>query len=167
MLVVGMGNDLCRDDGFGIIAARRFAESGTPEGVRVYEAGTGGVGLVHELMDGYETLIILDAVDRGGEPGTLYLLETEVPERQGEFTADMHYTVPSKALIMARALGVLPPRVYILGCQPKDWGLGMELSPRVKASVPQAVERLRALTNNLLSAVSDGATALTAVHPEE
>ncbi len=119
VLVAGMGNDLCRDDGFGIETARRFAETEMPTGVRVYEAGIGGIGLIQELMDGYEALIILDAVDRGGEPGTVYLLQTQVPQteelstesKQG-FVADMHYTVPSKALTLAQALDVLPPQVY-------------------------------------------------------
>ncbi len=174
VLVAGMGNDLCRDDGFGIIAARRFAEAGVPEGVRVYEAGIGGIGLVQELMDGYETLIIVDAVERGGCPGTVYLLETEVPDldqmdagHRREFLADMHYTVPSKALIMARALGVLPPRVYILGCQPKEWGLGMELSRPVEEGVAEAVELLRALTRDELSLESTDSSILVAAYSEE
>lgn len=156
VLVAGMGNDLCRDDGFGIVAARRFSETAMPEGVRVYEAGIGGIGLIQELMDGYDALVILDAVDRSGAPGTVYLLETQVPEieelstesKQG-FVADMHYTVPSKALTLARALDVLPPRVYILGCQPKDCGLGMNLSEPVEAGVAEAVRRLRELTVQL------------------
>lgn len=156
VLVAGMGNDLCRDDGFGIVAARRFAETGMPEGVRVYEAGIGGIGLIQELMDGYEALIILDAVDRGGEPGTVYVLEAQVPEieelsaesKQG-FVADMHYTVPSKALTLAQALDVLPPRVYILGCQPKDCGLGIGLSEPVEAGVAETVRLLGDLTVQL------------------
>lgn len=156
VLVAGMGNDLCRDDGFGIETARRFAETEMPTGVRVYEAGIGGIGLIQELMDGYEALIILDAVDRGGEPGTVYLLETQVPQteelstesKQG-FVADMHYTVPSKALTLAQALDVLPPQVYILGCQPKDCGLGMDLSEPVEAGVAEAVRCLRSLTVQL------------------
>lgn len=153
VLVAGMGNDLCGDDGFGIVAARRFTEAGVPEGVRVYEAGIGGIALVQELMDGYETLIILDAVDRGGDPGTVYLLETEVPELEQldartrqELLADMHYTVPSKALILAQALGVLPRQVFILGCQPQGYGLGMGLSEPVEAGVAEAVRRLQRLT---------------------
>lgn len=149
VLVSGMGNDLCRDDGFGIEAVRRFAATDLRNDVRVIESGIAGVALVHELMDGYDVLIIVDATDRGGTPGTIYLLEMEVPpihelsdEMRAEFVADMHYTVPSKALILARALGVLPPRVYLLGCQPAEQGLGMGLSPQVQEGVTQAVEEL-------------------------
>lgn len=156
VLVAGMGNDLRQDDGFGIAVIRRFSESGVPEGIRVYESGIAGIGLVQELMDGYETLIIVDATDRGGEPGTVYLLEAEVPsqeemteESRQEFLADTHLTVPSQALTLARALDILPPTVYILGCQPKECGLGMELSEPVKRGAAEAIERLRELTARL------------------
>ena len=157
VLVAGMGNDLRQDDGFGIAVVRRFLESGAPEGVEVYESGIAGIGLVQELMDGYESLVIVDATDRGAPPGTVFLLETEVPdpedltgEEEQEFLADTHLTVPSKALALARALDILPPRVYILGCQPKECGLGMELSEPVERGVSEAVGRLRKLITSLM-----------------
>lgn len=165
VLVAGMGNDLCQDDGFGIVAVRRFIETGVPEGVRVVEPGSGGISLVQELMDGYQALVIVDAVDRGGEPGTVYLLATEVPEfttlsedEQRAFLADMHATVPSRVLVLARALDVLPPTIYILGCQPKEYGLGMGLSAPVERGVIEAVTRLKALTATF---VGDMATSTT------
>lgn len=49
-----------------------------PPGVTLIDAGTGGIAIVQELLDGYEALIVIDAVRRGGEPGTLYLLEPEI-----------------------------------------------------------------------------------------
>jgi len=156
VLVAGMGNDLRQDDGFGIAIIRRFAEAGVPEGVRVYESGIAGIGLVQELMDGYEALIIVDAVDRDEEPGTVFLLEADVPaqeeltdESRQEFLADTHLTVPSQALTLARALHILPKAVYILGCQPKECLLGMDLSEPVERGVSEAIERLRELTVRL------------------
>lgn len=158
VLVAGMGNDLCQDDGFGIVAVRQFIAAGVPEGVRVVEPGSGGISLVQDLMDGYEALIIVDAVDRGGSPGTIYLLETEVPKfadlsagEQSEFLADMHATVPSRVLTLAQALGVLPGIIYILGCQPMVYELGMGLSAPVKRGVDQAVIRLQALTATIVA----------------
>jgi hydrogenase maturation protease len=157
VLVAGVGNDLRQDDGFGIAVVRRFSESGVPEGVEVFESGIAGIRMVQELMDGYEALVIVDATDRGEEPGTVCLLEVEVPdpeelteESRQEFLADTHLTVPSKALTLARALNVLPPRVYILGCQPKEQGLGMSLSEPVERGVAEAVERLQELTSRLV-----------------
>lgn len=99
-------------------------------------------------------LIIVDATDRGGQPGTIYLLEMKVPqvqelseEARADFVADMHYTVPSKALILARSLDVLPPRIYLLGCQPAEQGLGMGLSPQVEQGVTRAVNELGRLVD--------------------
>ena len=157
VLVAGMGNDLLQDDGFGIAVVRRFFEGGVPEGVGVYESGIAGIGLVQELMGGYEALIIVDATDRGEEPGTVYLLEVEVPdpekltkESRQEFLADTHLTLPSKALTLARALKILPPRVYLLGCQPKGHELGMGLSKPVERGATEALGRLRELATDLL-----------------
>lgn len=157
MLVAGMGNDLLGDDGFGIAVIRRFAEDGVPEGVRVYESGIAGIGLVQELIDGYEALIVVDAADRGERPGAVILLEAEVPNREElteesrqEVLADTHLTVPSQALTLARALDILPPTVYILGCQPGEMELGMGLSEPVERGVAEAVERLRELTARLV-----------------
>lgn len=157
VLVAGTGNDLRQDDGFGIAVVRRFEEDDVPEGVQVYESGIAGIGLVQELMDGYEALIIVDATDRGGEPGTVYLLEAEVPaqeelteESRQEFLADTHLAVPSQALTLARALDILPQTVYILGCQPGDTGLGMDLSEPMERGVNEAIKRLRVLLARLL-----------------
>jgi hydrogenase maturation protease len=148
-----MGNDLRQDDGFGIAVIRRFEASGAPEGVRVYESGIAGIGLVQELMDGYEALVIVDATDRGEAPGTVFLLEAEVPaqeelteESRQEFLADTHLTVPSQALTLAS----LPPQVYILGCQPEVSDLGMELSEPVECGVVEALRTLRELTARLV-----------------
>ncbi len=71
-------------------------------------------------------------------------------EGRQEFLADTHLTVPSKALALARAIEVLPPRVYILGCQPKECELGMGLSEPVQRGVAEAIERLRELTTRLM-----------------
>ncbi|HEV2109123.1 MAG TPA: hydrogenase maturation protease, partial [Thermomicrobiales bacterium] len=135
VLVAGMGNVLGGDDGFGVEVARNLAEPGVmPPGITLIEVGIGGIHLVQELMAGYDALIVIDATERGGAPGTVYVLEAEVPDlacwsadKRGDFLADMHYTTPAKALVLARALGVLPPAVFMVGCQPAaadDIGIG-------------------------------------------
>src|SRR5947209_5424609 len=110
VLVAGVGNVLRGDDGYGIAVAQRLAQrTNLPPTVKVVEVGIGGISLVQELMDGYDVLLILDAVDRGGAPGTIYLLEPEVPdlshwpfEQRHDFLADMHMTTPARALILAK-----------------------------------------------------------------
>lgn len=151
VLVAGVGNLLRGDDAFGIKVVQHLARRpDLPGTVTVIEVGIGGISLVHELLDDYDALLIVDAVDRGGEPGTIYLLEPEVPdlrqwpfEQRQDFLADMHMTTPARALILAKALGVLPPTVYLLGCQPTTCDdLVIGLSAPVEGAVAASVERL-------------------------
>src|SRR5262249_56009595 len=121
-------------------------------GGKVVEVGIGGSHVVQELRDGYDLLVITDAVDRGGAPGRLYVLELEVPSTPSALEAwerdltDMHEAVPSKALVMARALGVLPKRVLLVGCQPaRTREVELGLSPVVAAPVGEAGDRIRSL----------------------
>jgi hydrogenase maturation protease len=156
VLVVGVGNVLRGDDGFGVEVARRLAD--VPEAAaraKVIESGIGGVHLVQELLDGYDQLVIVDAADRGGPPGRLSVLEVDVPEApatsfdawQDELT-DLHEAVPSKVLVVAKALGVLPKRVFLVGCQPLSTDeVEVGLSGPVSQAVDEAVDRIRALVD--------------------
>lgn len=154
VLVAGMGNVLRGDDGFGVEVARQLMRAGAPDGVRVIEVGIGGVHLVQELMDGYDVLVIVDAVERGSAPGTVHLLEATVPnladwpqaEREA-FLADTHYATPAKALVLAKALDVLPRETYILGCQPVDATMiGIGLSEPVRRAAERAVREIERMT---------------------
>ena len=158
VLVVGFGNVLHGDDGFGVAVLQRLAgHPGLPPGVTLLEVGIGGMSMIHALQDGYDVLLLVDAVDRGGPPGTTYLLEPDVPnlaavpyaERQ-DFLADMHLATPARALLLARALDVLPPSVYLLGCQPAAYAdLDLGLSDPVAQAVETGVERLIAELHRL------------------
>jgi hydrogenase maturation protease len=152
-LVVGIGNILRGDDGFGVEVAQRLqAIEEVTARARVIEVGIGGIHLVQELMDGYDLLVIVDAVSRGGDAGQLSVLELEVPSTPSALEAwehdltDMHEAVPSRALVVARALGVLPPRVLLVGCEPERTdAVELGLSPKVEQAVGLAVDRIRRL----------------------
>jgi hydrogenase maturation protease len=67
VLVVGFGNVLNGDDGFGVAVLQRLAQQPElPPGVTLLEVGIGGMSLIHALQDGYDALLLVDAVDRGG-----------------------------------------------------------------------------------------------------
>lgn len=150
ILIAGVGNELKQDDAFGIELARLLSnENELSPNVKVMEVGIGGIHLVQELHEGYDVLVIADAVDYGGEPGQVYLRELEsigdieeMPtEEMRTFLADMHYTNPIRALMLAKALKVLPKQVMILGCEAQDhddFALGM--SAKVTAAIPKAKE---------------------------
>jgi len=144
LLVAGVGNVLCGDDGFGPAVTERLGH--LPAGVDVIETGIGGIALLQELMAGCDGLVLIDAVDRGAAPGTIFLLEPDVPE--GEHVPDVHLANPDRVLTMAKTIGVLPDRVRIVGCQPKSVDdLCEHLSPEVERALDLAVTRVEETVN--------------------
>lgn len=153
ILIAGIGNVLKQDDAFGIEFVKIFdREVELPPHIKIMEVGIGGIHLVQELHNTYGILILVDAVEWGEEPGHIYFREMEsvsdietmpVFEKR-TFLADMHYTNPIRALMLAKALDVLPAKIYILGCEAAehdDFALGM--TPVVEAAIPEAVDRLK------------------------
>lgn len=148
VLVVGVGNVLRGDDMFGVEIVRRLEQMNLPPSVRVTETGIAGISLVQELMAGYEAVLIIDAVARGKPPGTLVMLEPTVPdptsmttEQRRMFFSDLHQADPSIGLMMARAVGHLPARVRVLGCEVGETDeLLIDMTPPVAAAVPQAIK---------------------------
>ena len=127
ILIVGVGNVLHGDDGFGVETARRLMDRPQPDGVDVIETGIGGIALVQELQSGYDALVVIDAVDRGRPAGTVMVIEPDVidvmsmtPMQRHDMLADMHLATPERALMVANALGVLPVRRFLVGCQPLE-----------------------------------------------
>lgn len=147
ILVACVGNMLRRDDGFGPAVAALL--TGLPEGVEVLETGIGGVALLQELVVGCDGLVVIDAVDRGERPGTVFVIEPEVPE--GEHVPDLHLANPERILTMAKSMGALPDRVLIVGCQPSEVEeLGERLSPQVEGSLEVAAAKVREAVDDWL-----------------
>ena len=148
VLVAAFGNELRGDDGFGIAVLRRLEAQRTavqaPHDVRLVEVGTGGLWLAQQLLSPCDRLIIIDAVTRGADPGTVCVLKVDAVPSAGEI--DMHLTVPARALAVARAMGTLPRETFIVGCEPAETEeLTLELTPAVRAAVDSAADRVRAL----------------------
>ena len=152
ILIAGVGNELRQDDAFGIEFVRAWTKHmPKDERINTMEVGIAGIHLVQELHTGYDTLVLVDAVDYKRKPGTISIEEVEelsdieqMPlDKKREFLADMHYTNPTRAMMLAKALKVLPEKVFILGCQSAkhdDFDIGM--SDEVNAAIPVAIEEL-------------------------
>lgn len=175
LLVACVGNVLRADDGFGVAVAEHLAEEPLPPDAALIETGIGGMGIVHELMSGYDALIVVDTVERGAPPGTLFVLEPDVPDpgslpvdRWRTLFSNLHLAEPSRVLLLARAFHVLPERVLLVGCQPESCDeLRQGLSEPVEAAVSAAARAIRQLLESLAAghgaAEAIGATGLVHV----
>lgn len=159
ILIAGVGNVLKADDRFGVEVATRMMAMDLPEGVEVVETGIGGIALVHELQNGYDALIVADAVDRGRPPGTVMVIAPDVIDvhalswgERSDLISDIHLATPERVFMMAKALGALPSRLVMVGCQPVDVeGLGTEMSPEVTAAVEVAIAEVLRLVEEFLA----------------
>ncbi len=153
ILVAGIGNIFLGDDAFGVEVVRRLSERPLPETVRVIDFGIRGLDLTYALLDDYDAAILVDAVPRGDNPGTLYVLEPESPvtgpESQDAALVDAHVMNPMRVLQMVSSLGARPKQVLIVGCEPATSGDEFEgvmgLSPAVEAALGGAVALVESL----------------------
>ncbi|MFC9292572.1 hydrogenase maturation protease [Streptomyces sp. NPDC057011] len=150
ILVAGIGNVFLGDDGFGVEAVRGLRAHPLPDDVEVVDFGVRGVHLAYQLLDGYDTLVLVDATARGGAPGTLYLVdagegaEPVEPAGPGAAVLDGHHMSPDAVLALLGTLcagtgSTAPRRTLVVGCEPACVEEGIGLSPPVAAAVPQAV----------------------------
>ncbi len=146
VLVAGIGNIFLGDDGFGVEVVRRLSRCELPDGVELVDTGVRGVHLAYQLLDGYDTAVLVDAVQRGEAPGTLYRIEAGDPAGlpAGEVLVDGHRMTPDSVLALLGTLssgtaGSGPRRVVVVGCEPDGVEEGMGLSAPVTAALDEAV----------------------------
>ena len=165
ILIACIGNIFLGDDGFGVEVAQRLTKRESKhEGVQVIDFGIRGLELAYTLLDEYDALILVDAVQRGGTPGTLYLIEpdlTGMDAREGVEAArvglDAHSMDPVKVLAFSRTLGARPIRTLLVGCEPSalqgnedHLDMRMGLSEPVQVAIEEAVKMIDSLVERLL-----------------
>jgi hydrogenase maturation protease len=158
ILVAGIGNIFLGDDAFGVEVVRRLEV--LPASVLVKDFGIRGFDLAYAIMDGYETVILVDATPRGGKPGTLYVIEPDARELEsinaGPDSFEAHGLNPLKVLALVRAMGGEFNRILVVGCEPESLGDDedggrMGLSAAVEAAIPEAVKMIESLIAKLLA----------------
>lgn len=145
VLVLGIGNLLWADEGFGVRAAEAFhARFADDPRIRVMDGGTQGIYLVQHIRD-TDMLVVFDAVDYGLAPGTLKLVEgDEVPSFLGVRKMSLHQTGFQEVLAMAELAGEYPSHLLLVGVQPVELeDFGGSLRPQVKAQIGPALEAAR------------------------
>ena len=157
ILVAGIGNIFLGDDAFGVEVVKELTRSELPEGVNAVDFGIRGYDLAYAIMDGYAATVLVDATARGNAPGTLYLIELD-PEGLAklEEVPDGHSLGPVQVLRLVQSLGGEIRQLYLVGCEPavlETEDGEISLSESVRAAVPEAVEMIRTLVNQLRAPV--------------
>lgn len=150
VLILGIGNILWGDEGFGVRAVEEFHRRyALPETVEILDGGTQGLYLVN-MLEGVTHLLVFDAIDYGMEPGTMKLVfDDEVPKFTGAKKMSLHQTGFQEVLSAAELMGYCPPHLALVGCQPLDlenWG--GPLTEPVRTAIAPALESAAAILSS-------------------
>ncbi len=140
ILIAGIGNIFLGDDGFGpevlCHVSQRVAGS---DGLHATDYGIGGMHLAYDLLEDWTALVLVDAVPNRGSPGTVHVFEADHGSPDSPAGLDAHGMDPATVFASLRALGGIPPRTIVVGCEVADVGDGIGLSDAVQAAIPEAV----------------------------
>ena len=142
VLVLGIGNLLWADEGFGVRAVEAMnAHYVFSPNVTLMDGGTQGIYLVEHVRKS-DILVVFDAVDYGLEPGTMKQVEGEdVPKFLGAKKMSLHQTGFQEVLMMAEMAGECPGEILLIGVQPVELeDFGGSLRDEVKAQIPPAID---------------------------
>ena len=139
--IIGLGNEFRGDDAVGLMAARRVRQT-IGDRAEVIEAEMVGVDLI-DLMKGAGAVILIDAARSGQSPGIIHRLDvTAGPIEVRMFPHSSHALGISEALELARAMGVLPPKVIVYGIEAGNTEAGQALSSPVAEAMDEVVRRV-------------------------
>ncbi|MEL6977838.1 MAG: HyaD/HybD family hydrogenase maturation endopeptidase [Pseudomonadota bacterium] len=142
ILVLGIGNVLWADEGFGVRAVEALNDGYEfPENVLVMDGGTQGVYLLPHLQDS-DVVILLDAVDYHLDGGTIKIIEDgDVPTFMGAKKMSLHQTGFQEVLASAQLMGWEPKRLMLIGVQPVEIeDYGGSLRAPVAAQIPETIK---------------------------
>jgi hydrogenase maturation protease len=146
ILVAGIGNIFLGDDGFGSEVVRHAELPRDDPSVRVVDYGIAGMHLAYDLLEEWDTLVLVDAVPSRGHPGALHVFQADPftdPDSVCIATGlDGHSMDPAAVFASLRALGGSPPYTVVVGCEAGTVEEGMGLSEPVANAVPRAVHAL-------------------------
>lgn len=141
MLVIGIGNEFRQDDGAGLAVAERVRALGMP-GVEVLTHHGEGTGLM-ALWQGRSAVIVVDAVSSGKPVGTIHQIDAihnEIPPDMTVYSS--HAFGLAGAIELGRDLGDLPPVLWVLGIEGKNFSYGQSFSPEVAESLERVVAQV-------------------------
>lgn len=138
--VLGIGNIVLLDEGFGVRAAEALdAAYEMPDNVQILDGGTLGMELMR-FIPGTKKLLIIDSINGGAEPGTIFrFTDREVMEHFND-KLSAHEVGIQDVLAFLKVTGHEIPQVVVIGAQPYNLGAGVDLSPEMQQLLPQVVQ---------------------------
>lgn len=138
ILVAGIGNIFLGDDGFGSEVVRNAEIPHDNSRVRVIDYGIKGMHLAYDLLEEWDTLVLVDAVPNRGHPGTLHVFQADCETDSDAAGLDGHSMDPAAVFASLRALGGSPPYTVVVGCEAGSVEEGIGLTEPVARAVPRA-----------------------------
>jgi len=140
IVILGVGNLLLRDEGIGIHVIRALSDKSIPANIdiEIIDGGTSSDAL-HSMV-GVDKLIIIDAVQGGGNPGAVYRFRIDDVVLEGKYSISLHQIDLFESLKMMEYLGGKPKDTVIIGVEPKEIEWGLRLSPELEQKVSHIVE---------------------------
>jgi len=146
IMVLGIGNLLCRDDGIGVRIADKMRGLDKYNRIRIIDGGT-SPDLMALLDDDIDKLIIVDALRGGGHPGDIYRLDLREENIADGTATSLHGLGVLDSLKLMRQLGQQPPHVTVIGIEPADVSHGLQLSPIIEMTVPAIIKAVESEFN--------------------
>ena len=141
-LVIGLGNEYRSDDAVGCTVARKLKANAGNEFRVKEESGEGGA--LMEAWKDADFVVLVDAVESGGLPGTIRRLDARARGIPSElFHCSAHEFGVSEGIELARALKRLPAHLVVYGIEGRSFALGERLSPEVEAAAGEVVRRVK------------------------
>jgi hydrogenase maturation protease len=153
ILIAGIGNIFFGDDAFGVEVIRELEQRKWVEqnpSLHVTDFGIRSYDLAYALTDGYDSVILVDALSRGGAPGTVFLIEPDLAAlaQTAPELPDAHSLSPASVVQLALSFGSISSKVFLVGCEPAS--LEPEpLSEVVRSAIPPAIEMIESLVQEL------------------
>lgn len=153
VLVACVGDRSYGDDGFGAAVARELDSLDLPDQAAVVNYGIRSLDVAYALLEPWNAVVIVDAMSRGAWPGDLHLFEIE-DEAGFESEVPLRATHPYRLVALARSMGEITAPLYVVGCEPDDFGDRFErhvgLSEEVAAAIPEATRMVQWLIRQRL-----------------
>jgi hydrogenase maturation protease len=138
ILVAGIGNIFLGDDGFGSEVVRNAGIRQDDPGVRIVDYGIRGMHLAYDLLEEWDSLVLVDAVPSRGNPGMLHVFQADPEDAPATTGVDGHSMDPAAVFASLRALGGSPPYTVVVGCEAGSVEEGIGLTEPVARAVPRA-----------------------------